>query len=301
MKKKIFLISGILLFANCNFALAAYFYADAVETAIQNFFPSDLQFNVAAEYEAQMDSAGNISTAGLEQVCYAGGFDVSTESGAESCNNFVNEMSNSCVYATGSGLTYYTNPTTAEEKVKKCVFDKAIDYVFEWENGFQRDPNDAGNKICDANMKPLKDANGKDLLGATNMGITTCASGLSVYCVQKMTEKDARHYYWTRFYRKYGYYKLPASAIAAVMELAVGGTGTVANELRGAANVTGCGTSPVVNDCTAEAVSNFINKNGVDAFYKNIATLRANKRTGKQRERALGIQKLSTAYKTCGG
>jgi hypothetical protein len=85
------------------------------------------------------------------------------------------------------------------------------------------------------------------------------------------------------------------------MELAVGGPGTVARELKEAANVSGCGSSPVVNDCTAKAVNNFINQYGVNTFYKNITTLRANKRKGKPRERALGVQSLSDAHKKCGG
>jgi len=226
---------------------------------------------------------------------------VATEDEPEDSDNSTNKKNTNCVYTSGNGLKFYTNPTTKEEKVKKCVFDKAIDYALKWEKGFQRTPNDPGNRICDSKMNPLKDENGNYLLGATNMGITTCASGLSVECIKNMTEKDARQYYWTNFYRKYGYYKLPASAIAAVMELAVGGPGTVAKELKEAANVSGCGSSPVVNDCTAKAVSDFINKHGVNTFYKNITTLRANKRKGKPRERALGVQSLSNAHKVCGG
>jgi hypothetical protein len=117
--------------------------------------------------------------------------------------------------------------------------------------------------------------------------------------VENMTENQARQYYWTRFYRKYGYYKLPVEALAAVMELAVGGTGTVASELRATANITECGTGSVINDCMAEAVKRFIDENGVDAFYKTITTLRADKRGARSKARALGVQELSNAHIEC--
>ena len=298
--KKYFLIFCILGFANIDFANAAYFYADALEDAIQNNIAQDLQSAVASEYEAQIDADGNISTDGMEQVCYAGNMDVSTADGAAACAAFVDNISNGCVYATGSSLKYYTNPQTDEERIKKCVFDKTIDYVISYEGGFQRNPNDAGNRICDKRGNPLKDEKGNYLLGATKMGITTCASGLSVLCIKNMTEKDARQYYWTRFYYKYGYYKLPVETLAAVMELAVGGTGTVAGELRAAAHIKNCGFATVIDDCIAEEVRKYIAENGVDKFYEDITALRAGKRSGKAKERALGVRRLSNLHKLCG-
>lgn len=299
--KKYFLIFCICNFANFDFANGAYFYADAVDSAIQKNFPSELQSAVASEYESQMDNDGNIDTSGMEQVCYAGKYDVSTSEGAAACANFVNEISNTCVYGTGSNLKYYTNPPNEDVKIRKCIFDKTIDYVFSYEKGFQQNPSDPGNRICDKNRKPLLDANGNYILGATNMGITTCASGLSVACIKNMTPLQARQYYWTRFYYKYGYYKLPIEVVAAVMELAVGGPGTVAAELRTAANVTNCGTNAVVNDCTAAAVTEYIEHHGVERFYQEITSLRAKKRSGKAKERALGVRGLSDLYIECGG
>ena len=299
--KKYFLIFCICNFANFNFAGGAYFYADAVESAIQKTFPTELQSVVAAEYESQMDANGNIDTAGMEQVCYAGNYDVSTTQGAAACANFVSTLAGTCVYATGSGLKYYTNPQTTDEQIQKCIFDKTIDYVFAYENGFQRTPSDTGNRICDKYGRPLKDENGNYILGATNMGITTCASGLSVECIKNMTPLHARQYYWTRFFYKYGYYKLPIEVQAAVMELAVGGTGTVASELRAVVHPTGCGTGSVINDCTALAVNDYILHHGVEKFYQEMGNIRAKKRSGKAKERALGIQSLADLYITCGG
>jgi len=299
--KKYFLIFCICNFANFNFANGAYFYADAVESAIQKTFPSELQSVVAAEYESQMDASGNIDTAGMEQVCYAGNYDVSTTQGATACANFVNTVADSCVYATGSGLKLYTNPQSEDDEIRKCIFDKTIDYVFAYEKGFQRTPSDPGNRICDKYGKPLKDENGNYILGATNMGITTCSSGLSVACIKNMTPQQARQYYWTRFYYKYRYYKLPIEVQAAVMELAVGGTGLVSAELRAAANIRNCGTESVINDCTAAAVTEYIEHHGVERFYQEIGNLRAQKRSGKAKERALGIQSLADLYITCGG
>lgn len=298
--KKIALFFTICFLTNISVGFCAYFYADAVENAIQTSFSANVQEAVATEYEAQMNpNTGEIDTDGIFNVCYAGGFDVTTEEGAQNCANFVDLATNSCVYATGNSITYYTNPTTEEQKVRKCVFDATMDYVFSYEKGFQRSPNDMGNRICDKFGHPLKDAEGNYLLGATNLGITTCSSGLSVECIRKLTEKDARNYYWTRFYWKYGYHRLPIETLAAVMELAVGGTGTVAAELRQVANITNCGKSAVVDDCVADAVKKYVNEHGVNKFYENITTLRANKRTAKAKERALGVRNLSDLHIKC--
>lgn len=292
------LISFVFVLLNISSGNCAFFYADALEQTIQEEFSEELQSLVASEYEAQMDAAGNIDVAGMEQVCYAGGYDVSTEEGAEKCQKFVKKVSSKCVYTRGSGLRYYNNPQNDDEKIKKCVFDKTMDYVFNWEKGFQQTAKDSGNRICDSKGNALKDKNGNFLLGATNLGITTCASGLSVNCVKNITRPLARQYYWTRFYRKYGYYKLPVEAIAAVMELAVGGTGTVASELKSVLG-TNCNASNVINDCLANTTKEYIERNGVNDFYEKITQLRANKRSGKAKERALGVMELVNLHTQC--
>lgn len=296
--KKMFLIFALFVFANSNFAKGAYFYADAVEQAIQQEFAPELQSVVASEYEAQMTANGYIDTAGFENVCYAGGYNVAAEEGSKKCENFKKRIVNTCVYAKSAGLVHYTNPATEEEKIRKCVFDKTMDYVFSWEKGFQQSKTDSGNRICDGNGNPKKDKNGDFLLGATNHGVTTCASGLSVSCIKKMTQEDAKKYYWTRFYWKYGYHRLPVEALGAVMELAVGGTRTVADELRSVVP-NQCEKNNVISDCVAQAVQAYIDENGVDVFYEKMSNARARKRSGKSKTRAEGITELAHAHEEC--
>lgn len=249
--KKAFLIFCVLFFENIGDIRAAYFYSDVVEHAIQTSFPSDVQADVAAEYEAQMDpNTGEIDTNGILNVCYAGGFDVTTENGAADCANFVQSMSNACPYTVSgtvyddkgnkilkdtdprSFIEYYTYPRTNEEKLRKCMLDKTIDWAIKSkeegggdEGGFQQTPSDKGNRICDKDGNPLKDSKGDYILGATNFGITTCASGLSVECVKNMTKEDAKKYYWTRHYMKMRYYRLPIEIQALVMEMSISGIG----------------------------------------------------------------------------
>lgn len=248
----------ICFFANISAGFCAYFYADVVEQAIQTSFPADVQADVAAEYEAQMNpSTGEIDTDGIMNVCYAGGFDVSTEDGAADCNAFVQTMAGTCPYTTSgiiydksgnqiskdidsrSFIDYYNNPQTNEEKLRKCISDKTIDWAIKSkaegggnEGGFQQTRSDVGNRICDKNGRPLTDANGNYLLGATNFGITTCSSGLSVSCIKNMTKDDAKKYYWTRHYMKMRYYQLPIEIQALVLEMSISGIGNAGKAYR---------------------------------------------------------------------
>lgn len=255
--KKIALFFTICFFTNIAVSFGAYFYADAVEQAIKNTFSSEVQADVAAEYEAQMDADGNIDAAGIEQVCYAGGFDVSTDEGAENCAMFVQTMSDTCPYVVSgfvydeygikiseekdsrSFIDYYTSPKTDEEKLRKCIVDKTIDWAIKseaegggGEGGFQQTISDSGNRICDKQGNPLKDENGNYLLGATNFGITTCSSRLSVACVKNMTKDDAKKYYWTRHYMKMRYYQLPIEIQALVLEMSISGIGNAGKDFR---------------------------------------------------------------------
>ena len=129
MKKMIFVFIA-LLFSNISIGWGAFFYADALEQAIVEEFPADLQSVVASEYEAQMNQdTGEIDANGMYNVCYAGGYDVSTFEGAEKCSNFVNKVQSGCAYLKGSSIKYYNNPQTIEQKIKKCVFDEAMKIV----------------------------------------------------------------------------------------------------------------------------------------------------------------------------
>ena len=296
--KKIFVVFCALFFTNVSLSYGMFFYADALESAIQEEFPENLQMTVAAEYEAQMNpNTGEIDANGMYNVCYAGGYDVSEDDGAKKCGEFVKKVQSKCVYVVGNGLRRYNNPANEQEKIKKCIFDKTMDYVFEYDGGFQQTQSDRGNRIC-KNGVPLKDARGNYLLGATSYGITTCASELSVDCIRKMTKKDARHYYWTRIYHKYKYYKLPDEVLAAVMEFAVGGVGTVAKELKETVGAQHCSGS-VISDCVVDAINKYLAENTVDDFYDKISALRAKNRAGKAKERALGIRKLLDVYMQC--
>ena len=197
----------MMFFANTSNVWAAYFYADALIDAVQETFPQNLWADVANEYVAQMNpTTGEIDEVGMSNVCYVGGMDVATADGAEKCSNFVNIVASKCMYAYRAGKHLYTNPQTAEQKIQKCIFDDAIDFALSYERGFQQTPSDPGNRICGPDGKPIKGADGKYLLGATKYGITTCASGLSVECIRRMTVADAKLVYWTRHYYKYKYY-----------------------------------------------------------------------------------------------
>lgn len=285
-----------LCFMNTNNAWSAFFYADALESAIQENFSENLWNTVANEYEAQMDASGEISENGLYNVCYAGGADVRTAAGAEKCQAFVKSATDGCVYAKGSGVAEYNNPPTTETKIKRCIFDRTLTYAFGYEGGFQQTPDDPGNRIC-VNMVPQTDKNGKFLLGATNHGITTCASGLTVNCIKKMSEDQARLYYWTRFYKKYKYDLLPNDVLPAVMELALAGVGVVYKEL---SSVVGASCSgPVINQCMVDAINSYLDKHTLDEFYNKMADTRAKKRSGKAKQRALGITKLSGVGDEC--
>lgn len=256
--KKIVLFFTICFLTNISVGFCAYFYADVVEQAIQTSFPSEVQADVAAEYEAQMNpDTGEIDTNGILNVCYAGGFDVSTDDGAADCAMFVQTMSGACPYTTSGAVydengikitkeqdsrrfvDYYNHPQTDEEKLRKCVLDKTVDWAIKSkaegggnEGGFQQTRSDVGNRICDKHGNPLKDANGNYLLGATKFGITTCSSGLSVACIKNMTKDDAKRYYWTRHYMKMRYYRLPIEIQALVLEMSISGIGSAAKDFR---------------------------------------------------------------------
>ncbi|MFQ6777942.1 MAG: glycosyl hydrolase 108 family protein [Alphaproteobacteria bacterium] len=291
-----FLFGGLAFVGDAN---AVFFYADAVENAIKESFAENIQQQVASEYEAQMNPlTGEITEYGLYNVCYAGGADVSTAKGAEKCAGFIEVIQNTCVYSSGNGLGLYKNPITPEDKLKKCIFDKALDFAFDYEGEFQQNPKDIGNRICEKDsMKPIKDKNGNYLLGATKYGITTCASKLSVECIKKMTKYEARTYYWTHFYRKYRYYALPSELLAIVMEYSLGGVGTVRDEI---ALVTGksCSSS-VINDCVIDGINEYLQNNSIQDFYEKMRELRVAKRTGQQKRRAEASIELLNAYQEC--
>ncbi len=298
--KKLLLIFCVMFFANASNAWAAYFYADALTEAIQQEFPQNIWADVANEYMAQMNPTnGEIDEVGMNNVCYVGGYNVATADGAEKCSNFVNNVVSKCVYAYSAGKHLYTNPQTVEQKIQKCIFDDAIDFALSYEKGFQQTPSDPGNRICGPDGKPIKGTDGKYLLGATKYGITTCASGLSVECIRKMSVADAKLAYWTRHYYKYKYYKLPPQVLAAVMQFSVGGIGTVAVELRETVGAN-CSVTSVVTDCVVDATNKYLETHTVDEFYREISNKRAKKRTGSAKERALRVPgRLSGSYDRC--
>ncbi len=299
--KKIVLIFCALMFANISVGFGAYFYADAVEQAIQQEFPEYLQSSVANEYEAQMNqNTGEIDERGMYNVCYAGGYDVSTESGAENCSNFVKILEKTCVYTQGSSYKYYTNPTTREQRIDKCLFDKAMEISFKYEGGLQQNVNDPGSRICDENGNPLREANGNFKVGATKYGITTCYTHLPLDCVKNMTKQQALSYYWTHLFYGYGYYKLPPVVRAAVMQFAVAGVGKVANELKQVVGAMNCKDAKI-NDCIYDAVKNYLDTKGVIKFHEELCNLHAKpfKVGGKYWQRAMDTKKLSSAYEDC--
>lgn len=297
--KKIFISFYILFFSNVSCVWGAFFYADALEQAIQEEFSEDLQSLVAGEYVAQMNQAtGEIDVNGMENVCFVGGYDVSNPAGADKCKKFVKKVKNKCVYTTGDSIKKYTNPKTRQEKMRKCIFDKALDFAFSYEGGFQQDPNDTGNRVRDKDGNLLKDKNGNFVLGATKYGITTRASGLSVECVKKMTETNARHYYWTRYFYKYQYYTLPDEVLAIVMQFALAGPGVVAPEIKETVGAQSC-SGVVINNCILDAVNKYIDENGVKSFYDTISALRAEKRSGTKKLRAENSVNLISAYDEC--
>lgn len=299
--RKVFLTFCALFLANVSVGWGAYFYADGVEQAIRETFPENFQSVVAEEYEAQMNpQTGEIDEQGIYNVCYAGGFDVSTVIGAEQCADFVGALADKCVYTKGDSLKYYNNPTTREEKIRKCVFTKAIDLALSYEGGLQQNINDPGSRVCDEKGKPELDENGHYKRGATNFGITTCYTRFSVDCVKRMTKQDAINYYWTYLFYGYKYYTLPGDAMAAVMQLAVGGVGKVAKELKQAVGATHC-SNVVIDDCIRNAVSKYIVANGADKFYDTICNLRAKSfaRGTNLWQRAIDTKKLSSAYTDC--
>lgn len=343
--KKIFLIFAAMSFANIHMGYAEYFDSYALESVINEEFPSDLQSVVAAEYVAQMDENGEIDADGFANVCYAGGYDISTEDGAKKCNDLAEKTrsrkpkysapysnpgqcktwnyqaaSNNCRYVTKGGLSEYTKPTTARQRLQKCIFDKTMDFViYDWEKGFQQDKTDPGNRICDKNSRALYtdgtvvDTKNIDLdktiqLGATKFGITTCHSGLSVECVCVMDEMAARKYYWTSYFKTYKYDTLPPQAMAMIMELSVGGVGKAASELRTVLKSKSvldreCKDSVIITECIVEAVEKYLEKYGVQKFYDAMGEERAKKfnKKASHHKRAQAAKKLSSAYTECGG
>ena len=299
--KKIVLFFCTIFFVNASNVYAAYFYADALTDAVQETFPQNLWSDVANEYMAQMNpTTGEIDEAGMANVCYVGGYDISTDTGAEKCDAFVKNVASKCVYAYSAGKNLYTNPQTAEQKIQKCIFDDAIDYALTYEQGFQQTRSDPGNRICGPDGKPIKDNRGDYLLGATKYGVTTCASRLSVDCIKKMSVADAKLLYWTRHYYKYKYYNLPPQVLAAVVQFSVGGIGTVAGELRDTVGATRCEKTSVMTDCVVDAVKKYLGSHTLDEFYNAISNKRAAKRSGKARERALRVPaELGNSYQRC--
>ena len=283
--KKIALFFTMCFLTNTSVGFCAYFYADVVEQAIQTSFPSEVQADVAAEYEAQMNpDTGEIDTNGILNVCYAGGFDVTTDDGAADCAMFVQTMAGACPYTTSgavydeagnkiskeidsrSFMDYYNHPQTDEEKLRKCISDKTIDWAIKLkeegggnEGGFQQTRSDTGNRICDKYGNPLKDAKGNYLLGATNFGITTCSSGLSVACIKNMTKDDAKRYYWTRHYMKMRYYRLPIEIQALVLEMSISGIGNAGKDFRCSldGNPVSWSNYPVITDDPVNAFDNW--------------------------------------------
>ena len=299
MKKLLLIFCGVFL-ANVSSAWAAYFYADALTEAIQQEFSQNLWVDISNEYMAQMNpTTGEIDEVGMSNVCYVGGYDVATADGAKKCEEFVNLVASKCPYAYSAGKDLYTNPQTVEQKIQKCIFDDAIDYALSYEQGFQQTPSDLGNRICDEKGNPIKDKTGKYLLGATKYGITTCATGLSVECVKKMSIDDAKMLYWTRHYYKYKYYNLPPQVLAAVVQFSVGGVGMVAAELRDTVGAN-CGATAVMTDCVVSAVNRYLETHSVADFYQQISNKRAAKRSGKAKERALRVPaELGNSYQRC--
>jgi len=336
--KKIFLIFAAVSFANVHVGYAEYFNSYAIESAINEAFPSDLQPVVAAEYMAQIDENGEIDANGFANVCYAGGYDISTEDGAKKCNDLAENArkkkpkysapygkpqqcaswdfqnaSKKCNYIPSGTASDYTNPTTSAQKLQKCIFDKTMDFVIrDWEKGFQQTKSDVGNRICKDSRALYTDGTIVDLknidpdktiqLGATKFGITTCASNLSVECVCVMDELAARQYYWTSHFKKYKYNTLPPQAMAIVVELSVAGVGKVAKELRAVVKPN-CKNSVVITDCIADSVKKYIETNGVQKFYDAMAEERSRtrKKNSPHYRRAQAAKGLSSAYTQCGG
>lgn len=215
-------ITGFLIatvFPTLCFGQNFVFTADEVTEAMNHFVPTELYAQTAAEYEAQMDpDTGAIDENGLNNVCYAAGFDVSTADGAANCAGFINAAITQRDCATVSGCNYGSLPNLSptDDATRYCIFNKTMEFVLDWEKGLNESESLAGNE------------NGN----VTNYGITSQYSGLSVDCVRCMTWKQARAWYWTNMYKKFHIDKMPAEVSAPLMQFSVQHNGYVLKETK---------------------------------------------------------------------
>ena len=252
------------------------------------------------------------SVTGIENVCSVGMY-------SEWCKDWVGtavELHNSLVGGDDDCKNFdysqcykikpqsnYTNPQTNSDKLRKCVFDKAVDWMLSgYEKGAQRSSGDAGNVYIDAQ--------GNRMRGATNWGITTQSTNWHPCCVLRLSREDAKYYYWNAYFMGYGYHRLPLEVQAVVMQLSAGGTGYTYNEILRAADCSReqCGSGTVVGPKTATAVENHVRQYGAygeNGFNKRITEERKKDRANTSlsehySERAQeAYNKLNYAYEQC--
>ena len=341
--KKYFLIFTAISFMNISDGMCEYFTASNLEKTIAQEFTVDVQPVVINEYEAQMDpDTGEIDEQGFYNVCYAGGYDVSTETGTEQCSNFLNELEDNepqytaeypksekaCAKNGNPALTEgckysdyaqsYNNPTTTDEKIRKCILNKTVDWAIDnYEGGFGQRRKDSGNRICDANGNALYEdgsivdvkninPNKKIQLGATKFGVTTCYTGLSVKCICGMTKTNAKQFYWGMA-KKYGYFKLPQELFASIVQFSFAGVGTVRSDFN---KIFGTQCGWVVDDCHINSLkAKYYDKEGnllTEKFYEDICNAHAKRfiKKGKiaypkHHERALRTKELKKIHGEC--
>lgn len=254
----------------------------------------------------------NASVTGINNVCSVGMY-------SEWCKDFVNTVidSHNSMFSGDDDCknfdysqcykikpqSNYTNPQTNSDKLRKCVFDKAVDWMLNGpEKGAQRSSGDAGNVYIDAQ--------GNRMRGATNWGITTASTNWHPCCVLRLSKEDAKYYYWNDYFMGYGYHRLPLEVQAVVMQLSAGGTGVTYSEILRAANCSTdqCGSGNVVGPKTATAVENHVRQYGAygeNGFNKRITEERKKDRANTSlsehySERAQeAYNKLNYAYEEC--
>ena len=289
--KKIVLFFTMCFFANISVVFGAFFHAETVEKVIKEYFPQNVWADAAAEYQAQMNpTTGEIDEEGMANFCYVGGFDIATPEGATTCAEIVQAAQSECVYGIQSYWDkYWVKAQSDIEEKQKCIVETTIDWAIDNYEGttINRDTKDKGNLV-------KNEATGKvEATGVTRYGITR-SSGLSNYCIERMTREDALKYYFTRHFRKYGFYKLPLEVEGVVLQLSIGGAPTAYNEILETIGCSEqeCGAIKAVGSSTQAKVEEWIEQkksegeDGIDLFNKTITDIRAQKRSGKHVIRA---------------
>lgn len=335
--KKIFLIFLTVYFANMHAGKCEYFYSSSLERTITNEF-AEKASAVMDAYITNMDpDTGEIDENGFYNVCYAGGYDVATEKGAEQCANFLEKLQDDkpkysapkyeaaqcpksgvpaltkgCKYISTNNLKVYNNPATDAEKLQRCILIKTVDWAIDnYEGGYQHTTNDRGSTICKGGKPVYTDGTVGDWknldpnktieLGATKFGITTCYNEFSIDCVCGMGKLHAKHYYWN-IARNHGYFKFPIEVVAPIIQFSISGVGRVKTDLNKILGTKCSGT--VMGDCQLNAFNNkYYTNDGklrVQDFYNDICNAHAPKSTkSKNYRRAMETKGLIRFYDEC--